>query len=204
MMRTLLYILCGYLSGSVLYARVWTHLCGKEVALLDSKDGNPGTANAFAYGGVVCGVLTLAGDLLKGLVPVFCFVRWSPVPPQPIELALVLAAPALGHAFSIFYQGQGGKGIAVSFGCLLGLLPQYLPVGVLAACFLLFSLVVKIVPHFYRTAITYLCASLGMLVLTDHSGSTLGFLLMTGIVCLRLHMSKEVREEMKVELPWMF
>lgn len=203
-MRTMLYILCGYLSGSVLYARLWTRLCGKEGALLDSKDGNPGTANAFAYGGFLCGVLTLVGDMLKGFLPVFCFVQWSPVSPRPIELALVLAAPVLGHAFSFFYQGQGGKGIAVSFGCLLGLLPHCLPVEILVVCFLVFSLVVKIFPHFYRTAITYLCALLGMLVLTDHSGSTLGFLLMTGIVCLRLHMSKEVREEMRVELPWMF
>ena len=65
---TILYgcILLGYLSGSILFARVSMALLHKGYILTASKDGNPGTANAFRYGGFLCGTLTLSGDLLKG------------------------------------------------------------------------------------------------------------------------------------------
>ena len=66
MNRYILYVIAGYLSGSVLYARVMCHLFGGEAALPDCKDGNPGASNAFACGGFACGALTLTGDLLKG------------------------------------------------------------------------------------------------------------------------------------------
>ena len=49
-MRTLLFILLGYLSGSVLYARVFVQLFHKGDALEESRDKNPGAANAFLYG----------------------------------------------------------------------------------------------------------------------------------------------------------
>ena len=200
--RTIVYIVIGYLSGSILFARLWTHLRGGEVALLATKDSNPGVANAFACGGFTSGVLTLLGDLLKGFLPVCLFTQYAILEPQPLELALVMAAPVLGHAFSLFYGGQGGKGITVSFGVLLGLTPHLAPAAVLAFFFIFFSLIVKIVPNFYRTAVTYLAASAALMMLGGHDGSALGFLLMTVIVCLRLHLSPETREEWKVEFPW--
>ena len=59
MVRALLFILLGYLSGSVLYAKIWGKLlCGTDITK-GSTDGNPGTANAFIQGGFWCGVLTL-------------------------------------------------------------------------------------------------------------------------------------------------
>ena len=69
MARELLFLVCAYLSGSVLYARVFGRLFGKDVTL-GSSDGNPGTFNAFQNGGFWCGLLTLLGDLAKGFVPV--------------------------------------------------------------------------------------------------------------------------------------
>ena len=52
---------------------------------------------------------------------------------------------------------KGGKAIAVSFGCLLGLLPNLSPFFLLAFFYLLFSLLIIIRPHLLRTIITYLC-----------------------------------------------
>ena len=40
--------------------------------MAESPDKNPGTMNAFTYGGFRCGVFTLCGDLFKGFLPVFC------------------------------------------------------------------------------------------------------------------------------------
>ena len=54
-MRTALFSLLGYLSGSVLYARVFARVFRKEEMIEKSKDKNPGTANAFLYGGFWCG-----------------------------------------------------------------------------------------------------------------------------------------------------
>ena len=143
MSRYLFYVIGGYLSGSVLYARVMCRLFGAGDALLQSKDANPGTSNAFAYGGFACGVLTLVGDLMKGILPVWLYVRTGSGI-TPASLALVLAAPVVGHAFPCFFGFHGGKAIAVSFGCLLGLVPFWGPVLIFAGSFIFFSVVVRI------------------------------------------------------------
>lgn len=202
-MNALFYMLSGYLSGSVLYARLIARMLKKGDILEKSKDGNPGTANAFLYGGFLCGLLTLAGDLLKGFLPVYLFVHAQPVIPFGFQLALVMAAPMLGHAFPLFYRFHGGKGIAVSFGCLLGLFPFLTPALILAAYFLFFSLILQISPHFIRTLVTYLCSAVTLFLYLGFQDIVLGFLLMTGILCLRMHISKEKREKAKVRLLWM-
>lgn len=199
MNRYLFYVIAGYLSGSVLFARVACSLLGLEGVIEQSKDGNPGVANAFTYGGFTCGALTLAGDLLKGLLPVGLYVR-SGETITAATLALVLAAPVVGHAFPCFYGFRGGKGIAVSFGCLLGLAPLWTPVLLFAGCFIFFSVVICVTPHFQRTIVTY-AVTLLLLVLTHQpNGVVYGFALICTVVGTRLHMSREPREPMQVRL----
>ena len=109
MVRALLFILLGYLSGSVLYAKIWGKLlCGTDITQ-GSTDGNPGTANAFIQGGFWCGVLTLLCELLKGILPVYFYMRG--MEPQALSdgwMALVIAAPVLGHTFPLFQKHHGG------------------------------------------------------------------------------------------------
>lgn len=203
MPRWMVYALLGYLSGSILFARIAVGFFGKDGAIEASPDGNPGAANAFAAG-FDCGMVTLIGDIGKGFLPVFLYLRgMTGFPPAEAHLALILAAPVLGHAFPIFYHFKGGKGIAVSFGCLLGLLPMWQPVITLAACFLTFSLILRITPNFYRTAVTYPCTLLLMYLTRQNSSVTMGFLLITTVVCLRLHLSSETREQMETKWIWM-
>ena len=199
MIRMIEYMILGYLSGSVLYARVFSSLLGKDNIYEQSKDCNPGTANAFTYGGFWCGLGTLLGDLLKGAVPVWLYLRGASSSPS-LALALVAAAPVFGHAFPVFYRFQGGKGIAASFGCLLGLLPVWQPLALFIGAFLLFSLVIRITPHFQRTIFSYLLTLICMLLTKQRPEIILGFLLITAIVCLRMHVSKEPRESMLVRL----
>ena len=199
MNRYLIYVMAGYLSGSVLYARVFLQLFGKADEYLQSKDENPGTANAFHYGGVACGSLTLAGDMLKGFLPVWLFLQ-NGGDITPVTLALVLMAPVLGHAFSCFYGLRGGKGIAVSFGCMLGLVPLWPPVLLFAGAFIFFSVGVKITPHFQRTAITYFVTVLLEAFTHQPDGVVLGYALISVIVLLRLHLSREPRQHIQVLL----
>lgn len=73
MNHTLLYIIAGYLSGSILSARICSSFMKKDI-LIYSNDNNPGAANAFTYGGFFCGIITLFGDILKGFLPVYCYL----------------------------------------------------------------------------------------------------------------------------------
>lgn len=149
------FILLGFLSGSVLYSQYlpW-HM--KRINIIEiSEDHNPGTSNVMKYAGVPLGILCLICDVAKGFIPVFAAMRF--VSPQDIMVALILAAPVAGHAFSVFHRGQGGKAIAVTFGTLLGLWPDTQLFLVLCAFYLLFSLVVVIRPNERRTVFTFLC-----------------------------------------------
>ena len=63
-----------------------------------------------------------------------------------------------------------------------------------------FSLVVRITPHFQRTIAAYLSAMVCLLLTSQPKAVELGFSLVTAVVCLRLHKSKEPREAMEVKL----
>lgn len=207
MARALMFAVLGYLSGSVLYARLALALFGKRDALENSCDRNPGTANAFQYGGFGCGVLTLAGDLGKGFLPVAAYLAglmdetFAP-DAAPWLIVPVLVAPVLGHIFSCLYHFRGGKGIAVTFGCLLGLAPDLMPALVLAGAFIFFSTMIRISPDFYRTIAAYLAAAIVLGLLHPYAPVQVAFYVMTGLVCYRLHCSDEEREKLRIHLLW--
>lgn len=203
-MQTVAFVLMGYLSGSVLYAKVFAKMFGKEGMIENSKDQNPGTSNAFKYGGFLCGTLTLICDLLKGFLPIFLFMRCSQSQdPVPVGTALVLAAPVVGHAFPVFYKWKGGKGIAVTFGCLTGLLPMWQPLITLAVFFIFFSIVLRITPHYHLTLAAYLFSMCSMVCRIHQMPVVIGFAIITVVVCIRMFASPEEKEKMKVRLLWM-
>lgn len=204
MAGTIGYAILGYLSGSVLFAQVFSKVFHKEGMIANSKDQNPGTANAFMQGGFRCGILTLVGDVLKGFLPVFLFMHGGMTEESHALLSgLVIAAPVIGHGFPLFYGFRGGKGIAVTFGCLLGLLPLWQPLAALAVFFIFFSLVLRITPHYHRTLAAYLCTLASVLCLGGGESVRAGFIIITLTVCARLFSSKEVKEKMGVGLLWM-
>ena len=153
------------------------------------------------YGGFWCGVLTLTCDILKGFFPVYLFMQYAPeLSPDMLSIAFVMAAPVVGHAFPIFFKGKGGKGIAVTFGCLLGLFPLLQPVAILAVCFIFFSCVLRINPHYYRTLAAYLCALIGMLLWVKWTMIRLGFAIITAVVSSRMLLSEEEKEKLRIKL----
>ena len=201
MIHAIQYILQGYLWGSLLWAKLFTRLFAKEDITAVSPDGNPGTSNAFRCGGFWCGCLTLCFDMLKGFLPVMLYRRSAAVLPA-LGLALVLAAPVIGHNFSVFHGFRGGKGIAVSFGCLLGMAPDLRPALILAVVFIVFSEVIVISPHYYRTLVTYVVAVPAMFVLVRDGGVRLGFFLIAGTVIWKLLGSEEEKGEPEVKIGW--
>ena len=112
-----LFILFSYLLGSLSAAIIVCKLMG----LPDPRSqgsGNPGTTNVLRIGGKKAAVITLLGDLLKGLIPVALAKFFIS---EPWVLAAVAFAAILGHVLPVFFKFQGGKGVATSFGVLLGL-----------------------------------------------------------------------------------
>lgn len=199
MIRTFLFFVFGYFSGSILFARVYGTLFNKDI-MGKSKDKNPGAANAFMQGGMLCGTLTLIGDILKGFLPVFLFLKVSGGA-VGFGIALVLAAPVLGHNYSVFYRFEGGKGIATSFGCLLGLFPRLLPALILAFCYITLSVVVRISPHYYRTLAAYFAAAVIALFLVPEAGIRTGMAVITALIIIKHLASSEEKSKFGISLP---
>lgn len=175
-----IYIILGYLSGSMLFGYLFPYLLkGIDVREL-ADDKNPGTFNAFVFGGFGCGIVTLLAELGKGIVPVALCARRLGI--DSLWFALVMAAPVLGHACSIFHKGCGGKAIAVSFGVMIGLFPVYRPLLILIGFYLLFSLVFPVKPHGKRSVYTFLCFAGTCLLTVKAYAVLLGCLAVAGIV----------------------
>ena len=103
------------------------------------------------------------GDLLKGALPVYVAVGMGLVTDS--WFPLIMAAPVLGHAYSLFYHGNGGKAIAVSFGVLIGLAPVQPELLLLLILLYLSGSALLIRPHTRRTRITYIFFAVGAAVL---------------------------------------
>ena len=111
------FALFGYLIGSVSTAIITCKLMG----LSDPRtvgSNNPGATNVLREGGKKAAVITLLGDLLKGLLPVLVAVIINA--PDEVIAAAGLAA-FLGHLYPVYYGFKGGKGVATLLGVLMGI-----------------------------------------------------------------------------------
>lgn len=103
----------GFLVGSINPATIIAKARGIDLRAVGS--GNPGATNSVRAMGARTGVLVGVLDILKGLIPAVLFGAVSPVAGQVAGLAAVL-----GHIFSPFLRGRGGKGVATTLGAVLG------------------------------------------------------------------------------------
>lgn len=107
----------AYFAGSISTAII---VC-KSMGLPDprsSGSGNPGATNVLRVGGKLPAALTLLGDALKGFLPVFITAMLVDHPPT---IALAALAAFMGHLYPIFFNFEGGKGVATALGALLGI-----------------------------------------------------------------------------------
>ncbi len=111
-----LFVPFAYLTGSVSSAII---VC-KMMGLADPREngsGNPGATNVMRIGGKKAAAITLAGDALKGLIPVL-LAKAAAV--DSLILSAVVFAAFMGHLYPVFFGFKGGKGVATSFGVTLG------------------------------------------------------------------------------------
>ena len=107
-------VILAYLAGSLASAVI---VC-KALALGDPREqgsGNPGATNVLRLYGKTAALLTLCGDVLKGLVPVL-LLRLVQAP--DVFIAAAGLAAFTGHIYPIFFGFRGGRGVATLIGVL--------------------------------------------------------------------------------------
>ena len=134
--------LFGYLLGSVPTGLILAKLFSK-VDPRRAGSQNIGATNIFRTAGKSLGILTLVGDLAKGMIPTVIAMHWALGDQWGLSrhtwIAIAGLSPFLGHVFPIFLGFKGGKGVATALGV-------YLPistVSVLIECFIFVGIVWK-------------------------------------------------------------
>ena len=118
MLTTLLLCLIAFTAGALPFS-VWVGrmVLGKDIRRYG--DANPGATNVLRAGGKGAAAVALLLDFLKGALPVglahfqLDFSGWA--------LVVVALLPVVGHAFSPFLGGRGGKAVATTGGIWCGL-----------------------------------------------------------------------------------
>lgn len=111
-------LLAGFLSGSIPFGYLAGRLRGVDIRQHGS--GNIGATNAIRVLGKGIGIPVFVLDVLKGLLP--CLWVRSLGLESWVWVATGLAA-ILGHMFTPWLGGKGGKGVATAAGVLAGIAP---------------------------------------------------------------------------------
>lgn len=134
---TIIAIIIAYLFGSISSAII---VC-KIMRLPDPRtegSRNPGATNVLRIGGKLAAIITLSGDVLKGVIPVVAAQMYGF---STLDMAFITFAAFLGHLYPIFFRFEGGKGVATAFGCLVAL---SWPLGLaLAATWLVMAIIFR-------------------------------------------------------------
>jgi acyl phosphate:glycerol-3-phosphate acyltransferase len=112
--------LAAYLGGSIPTGLLVARARGVDLRAVGS--GNIGATNVARALGRGWAIAVLIGDALKGFVPVFVGRTLLPGLSAGV-VALAGLAAIVGHMFTIFLRGRGGKGVATSLGVALAISP---------------------------------------------------------------------------------
>jgi len=122
MLKYVISLMASYFIGSISTA----YLISKSIYNVDIRrygSKNPGSTNVLRVLGAKPAAVVFALDLLKGLVVVL-LARY--IGGENLALLCGLAV-VIGHDWSAFLKFNGGKGVATSFGTVLGIAPAAAP-----------------------------------------------------------------------------
>lgn len=134
---------CGYLSGSILFAVIFSN-CFKKTDVRTSGSNNPGFTNSTRLYGKKIGILVLGFDTLKTIIPIVIFFLIYQLALRPYMIpfktntydpAIFIYTPGIfaivGHIFPIYFKFKGGKGISCYGGLCLCLSPFIALIGII-------------------------------------------------------------------------
>lgn len=125
-------VVAAYLLGSIPTGLLLAKSAGVDIR--KSGSGNIGATNAYRTLGRTVGILTLAGDCLKGALPLL-LAKYLQL--GDAWIAVIALSAFLGHVYTIFLCFKGGKGVATALGIFLVISP-----AAVGLALLLFVLVV--------------------------------------------------------------
>ncbi|MDE7364124.1 MAG: glycerol-3-phosphate 1-O-acyltransferase PlsY [Ruminococcus sp.] len=131
LLAILLSVLLGYFLGSLNFAIIVVRLMkGKDIRTMGSK--NAGLTNTLRCCGKSCALLTLIGDLGKGVLAVWlsrliALKLEAGIQPDNDVLYIGFIAgffAIIGHIYPIYYNFKGGKGVLVGVSAFLIIEPR--------------------------------------------------------------------------------
>lgn len=191
-MLSLGWIAITYLLGAVPFGLLVAKVCcGIDPRLEGSR--NTGATNVARLCGFKYGVLALIGDLGKGFVPVLVAGMFSQ---SKVFLGCVALAAVLGHVYSVFLNGKGGKAVATTVGVFLALAPWSTVISALL-------LVVVVLASGYVSlgSLTLVTVLPILLVVTGEFTLAL-FAALIGVLVYWRHRDNIVRLAVGEEKPW--
>ena len=123
----------AYLLGSIPWGLILTRLF-TPLDIRQAGSGNIGATNVAREAGVTLGIITLAGDTLKGAVPVWLATSITTINDTwgAIFVAFVSLAAFMGHLYPVYMKFKtGGKGVATAAGCFAVISPLAMVVSIL-------------------------------------------------------------------------
>lgn len=144
-MNWVLILIIAALGGYVLGATPFGYLAGKlkDIDIRNEGSKNIGATNVWRVMGARFGLPVFVLDALKGWLPAWAaltYCRDHGAGETIATLGGMLAGmgAVLGHNFTFWLKGRGGKGVATSAGALLGLTPVVIGVAALVWAFMFF------------------------------------------------------------------
>jgi glycerol-3-phosphate acyltransferase PlsY len=121
MVAYILVAIIAYLIGSISFSVI----ISKKMAGFDVREkgsGNAGSTNVLRSVGKKAALMTLACDVLKGVVAVLIAfivgkIAKNANPAILVQIAALFAV--IGHTFPVFFNFKGGKGVATSLGIVI-------------------------------------------------------------------------------------
>ena len=168
----------AYLIGSISTAIITCKIMGIEDPRKTGSN-NPGATNVLRHGGKKAAVITLLGDMLKGLIPVLLIIQFQA---DTLTVALVGLFALLGHIFPVYYGFKGGKGVATYYGVILGI--SWL-VGLIALA--IWLIIAKLLKISSLSALISIFVTPFMLWLSTHSVELTGAVTLMSILVFWRH-----------------
>jgi len=136
MAKIIILIMVSYLLGAVPFGWIYVKLFKKR-DIRKVGSGNTGATNVYRLCGMWPALLIFTLDFLKGFLPAFFYGGG-------LYLKILIGfSVVLGHNFSVFLHGRGGKGVATGAGVAFALAPR--PILISAAVFGIFFAASKII-----------------------------------------------------------
>ncbi|MCF8086364.1 MAG: glycerol-3-phosphate 1-O-acyltransferase PlsY [Desulfohalobiaceae bacterium] len=165
------WLLVVYIVGSVPFGLLLAKI-GRGIDPRQHGSKNTGATNVARTCGRRYGIATLLLDLLKGLLPMLVATAMSS---SAVLLTLTGLAALLGHMYSVFLDGRGGKGVATTIGIFLAVTPAPLFWSLLLCVLLIWAI------GYVSLGSLALVTSLPLFILL---AGDFGFLILSLLVCV--------------------